>query len=164
MIKNFLQELRTQRWDDHRFYHHSRINQSLHFVSACTFLTAYVILFVDPAVASLSSSIGVDGDNPTLNSGRLLINLKAHAERGGFVLGVCNGFQVLTELGLLPGAGGISRLTRMLGIQAALMGWILPGAQKSPAQALETGVVDEVVESPEVLLIRRGGQIGRAHV
>ena len=30
--------------------------------------------------------------------------LKAHAERGGYVLGVCNGFQVLTETRLLPGA------------------------------------------------------------
>ena len=30
--------------------------------------------------------------------------IRAHAERGGYVLGVCNGFQVLTELGLLPGA------------------------------------------------------------
>ncbi len=30
--------------------------------------------------------------------------LRAHAERGGFVLGICNGFQVLTETGLLPGA------------------------------------------------------------
>ena len=30
--------------------------------------------------------------------------LRAHADRGGYVLGVCNGFQVLTELGLLPGA------------------------------------------------------------
>lgn len=30
--------------------------------------------------------------------------VKAHAEAGGFVLGVCNGFQVLTESGLLPGA------------------------------------------------------------
>jgi multidrug efflux pump len=39
------------------------------------------VILRDPAVASLSSSIGVDGDNPTLNSGRLLINLKAHAER-----------------------------------------------------------------------------------
>ena len=29
--------------------------------------------------------------------------VKAHAEKGGFVLGVCNGFQVLTEMGLLPG-------------------------------------------------------------
>ena len=31
-------------------------------------------------------------------------SLKAHADRGGYVLGVCNGFQVLTETGLLPGA------------------------------------------------------------
>ncbi|MBV7379203.1 phosphoribosylformylglycinamidine synthase subunit PurQ [Maritimibacter dapengensis] len=31
-------------------------------------------------------------------------SLKAHAKRGGYVLGVCNGFQVLTETGLLPGA------------------------------------------------------------
>ncbi|MFQ6552106.1 phosphoribosylformylglycinamidine synthase subunit PurQ [Aestuariibius insulae] len=29
--------------------------------------------------------------------------LRAHAERGGYVLGVCNGFQILTETGLLPG-------------------------------------------------------------
>jgi phosphoribosylformylglycinamidine synthase I len=30
--------------------------------------------------------------------------IRRHAERGGLVLGVCNGFQVLTEIGLLPGA------------------------------------------------------------
>ena len=30
--------------------------------------------------------------------------LKTHADRGGYVFGVCNGFQVLTETGLLPGA------------------------------------------------------------
>jgi phosphoribosylformylglycinamidine synthase subunit PurQ / glutaminase len=29
--------------------------------------------------------------------------LRAHAARGGFVLGICNGFQVITEMGLLPG-------------------------------------------------------------
>ena len=39
------------------------------------------VILQDEAVASLSSSIGVDGDNPTLNSGRLLINLKPRAER-----------------------------------------------------------------------------------
>jgi multidrug efflux pump len=39
------------------------------------------VILTDPAVASLSSYIGVDGDNPTLNSGRLLINLKPHSER-----------------------------------------------------------------------------------
>ncbi len=31
-------------------------------------------------------------------------SLIAHVERGGYALGVCNGFQVLTETGLLPGA------------------------------------------------------------
>ncbi len=30
-------------------------------------------------------------------------SVKAHAERGGYALGICNGFQVLTETGLLPG-------------------------------------------------------------
>jgi phosphoribosylformylglycinamidine synthase subunit PurQ / glutaminase len=30
--------------------------------------------------------------------------IRAHAERGGYILGVCNGFQILTEAGLLPGA------------------------------------------------------------
>ena len=39
------------------------------------------VILQDPAVASLSSYIGVDGDNPTLNSGRLLINLRPRAER-----------------------------------------------------------------------------------
>ncbi|MEX2902945.1 MdtB/MuxB family multidrug efflux RND transporter permease subunit [Pseudomonas rhodesiae] len=39
------------------------------------------IILADPAVESLSSYIGVDGDNATLNSGRLLINLKPHGLR-----------------------------------------------------------------------------------
>ena len=53
MIKTFLQELRTQRWDDHRLYHHSRINQTLHFVSASSFLCAYVMLLFTPVAAAL---------------------------------------------------------------------------------------------------------------
>lgn len=52
-MKNFLEQLRVQRWDDHRYYHHSRINQSLHFVSALSFLFAYVWLFVDPVISAL---------------------------------------------------------------------------------------------------------------
>jgi len=39
------------------------------------------IILQDPSVESLSSYIGVDGDNATLNSGRLLINLKPHNQR-----------------------------------------------------------------------------------
>jgi len=38
-------------------------------------------LLQDPAVESLSSFIGVDGQNTTLNSGRMLVNLKAHSDR-----------------------------------------------------------------------------------
>jgi hypothetical protein len=52
-VNEFLQALKLQRWDDHRFYHHSRINQSLHLVSAVSFLTAYAFLFTDPVLAAL---------------------------------------------------------------------------------------------------------------
>ncbi len=52
-MQSFLDELRTQRWDDHRFYHHSRINQSLHFLSAITFIVAYGLMFKDPVAAAL---------------------------------------------------------------------------------------------------------------
>ena len=41
------------------------------------------MILKDPAVVGLSSFIGVDGTNVTLNSGRLLINLKPLAERAG---------------------------------------------------------------------------------
>ncbi len=52
-MHDFLKTLRTQRWDDHRYYHHSRINQSLHLISALSFLTAYAMLFVDAALSAL---------------------------------------------------------------------------------------------------------------
>ncbi len=52
-MTTFLQALATQRWDDHRYYHHSRINQSLHLLSAVSFVIAYGLLFFDPALAAL---------------------------------------------------------------------------------------------------------------
>jgi hypothetical protein len=52
-IERFRDQLREQRWDDHRYYHHSIINQSLHFVSATTFLVAYVLVWRDPGLAAL---------------------------------------------------------------------------------------------------------------
>ena len=48
----FYEALQTQRWDDHRFYHHSRINQTLHLISALSFITAYVFVFINPVVAA----------------------------------------------------------------------------------------------------------------
>ena len=52
-MSSFLETLRVQRWDDHRYYHHSRINQSLNLISALSFLSSYVMLFINPAIAAL---------------------------------------------------------------------------------------------------------------
>ena len=52
-MTGFREALRVQRWDDHRYYHHSRINQTLHLVSAISFLFAYVMVLKDPAIAAL---------------------------------------------------------------------------------------------------------------
>lgn len=49
----FLEELRQQRWDDHRYYHHSRVNQSLHLLSSICFIVMYVLLLINPSVAAL---------------------------------------------------------------------------------------------------------------
>lgn len=47
----------------------------------------------------------------------------AHAERGGYVFGVCNGFQILTETGLLPGAllrnAGLKYICKPVGLKVA---------------------------------------------
>jgi hypothetical protein len=52
-MSDFAEALREQRWDDHRYYHHSRINQSLHLVSAMSFLCSYAMAFKDPALAAM---------------------------------------------------------------------------------------------------------------
>ena len=49
----FFEQLAIQRWDDHRYYHQSRINQVLHLISAVSFLVAYALLFIQPAIAAL---------------------------------------------------------------------------------------------------------------
>ena len=47
--------------------------------------------------------------------------IRGHAARGGFVAGICNGFQVLTEMGLLPGAllrnAGLKYVCRVVGLR-----------------------------------------------
>lgn len=50
-MHGFFVALQRQRWDDHRYYHHSRVNQSLHLVSALSFLAMYALLLFDPTVA-----------------------------------------------------------------------------------------------------------------
>ena len=49
----FGEELKQQRWDDHRFYHQSRVTQSLHLLSALCFLVSYGLMPFKPITASL---------------------------------------------------------------------------------------------------------------
>jgi hypothetical protein len=43
-VSQFIDQVRTLQWDDHRYYHQSRINQTLHLISAVSFLVAYGLL------------------------------------------------------------------------------------------------------------------------
>ena len=56
------------------------------------------------------------------------------------------------QLGLLPGAGGVTRTVRMLGIVNAMMQLLLQGQRLRPAKALEIGLIDETVRSPDELI------------
>jgi 3-hydroxyacyl-CoA dehydrogenase / enoyl-CoA hydratase / 3-hydroxybutyryl-CoA epimerase len=56
------------------------------------------------------------------------------------------------KLGLLPGGGGVVRTVRMFGIVDAMMQLLLQGQEKRPAQALEMGLVGEVVASRDELI------------
>jgi hypothetical protein len=52
-VTTFFEALRIQRFDDHRYYHHSRINQTLHLISAISFVVAYAFLMIDPVISAL---------------------------------------------------------------------------------------------------------------
>jgi hypothetical protein len=52
-MSDFFKQVEVLRWDDHRYYHQSRINQTLHLISAISFLVAYGLLFIDPAAAGI---------------------------------------------------------------------------------------------------------------
>ena len=83
--------------------------------------------------------------------GGLEIALACHHRIAADVKGLVVGFPEVT-LGLLPGAGGITRTVRMLGIQNAFMSVLSQGTRFKPAQAKETGLVDEVVPTVEELV------------
>ncbi|MEU8654206.1 3-hydroxyacyl-CoA dehydrogenase NAD-binding domain-containing protein [Streptomyces sp. NPDC048737] len=57
-------------------------------------------------------------------------------------------------LGLLPGAGGVSRTVRLLGLQEALAGVLLTGQQYKPQEAHAIGLVHELTRTPEETLAR----------
>ncbi|MFI5932142.1 3-hydroxyacyl-CoA dehydrogenase NAD-binding domain-containing protein [Actinoplanes sp. NPDC051494] len=61
------------------------------------------------------------------------------------------GFPEVT-LGLLPGAGGVTRTVRMLGLREALEKVLLSGRTRRPADAMAAGLADELAATPEAML------------
>jgi 3-hydroxyacyl-CoA dehydrogenase/enoyl-CoA hydratase/3-hydroxybutyryl-CoA epimerase len=55
-------------------------------------------------------------------------------------------------LGLLPGGGGVTRVVRMLGLMTGLLEVLAPATRFKPAQAMEKGLVDELVDSADELV------------
>src|SRR5260370_35160696 len=78
-MQGFMQTLKIQRWDDHRFYHHSLINQSLHLLSATSFVLMYSLLFWDPAIAGMTGWM-VSITNPQI--GHFFFDPKGYNTRG----------------------------------------------------------------------------------
>ncbi len=91
--------------------------------------------------------------NGSALGGGLEVALAAHHRVVADVPGCQLGAPEVT-LGLLPGGGGVTRLVRMLGLQTALTKVILRGQKYGPRDALELGLVDEVVESTDDLVAR----------
>ena len=89
--------------------------------------------------------------NGSALGGGLEIALACHHRIALDAAGSKIGFPEVT-LGLLPGAGGVTRTVRMLGIQDALMTVLLDGRQFRPAQALKARLVDQVVPDAGTML------------
>ncbi len=91
--------------------------------------------------------------NGTALGGGLEIGLACHHRIGLDARGVVYGLPEVT-LGLLPGGGGVTRITRMLGIANGFMNVLAQGQRHRPDKALEIGIIDELAASPEEMLDR----------
>src|ERR1700761_7003208 len=83
--------------------------------------------------------------------GGLELALAAHHRIAADVPGCQVGFPEV-GLGLLPAGGGVIRTVRILGVTDALEKVLLSGKRYGPAEALELGLVDEVISDAEDLL------------
>ncbi|WP_435224481.1 3-hydroxyacyl-CoA dehydrogenase NAD-binding domain-containing protein [Streptomyces sp. Tue6028] len=89
--------------------------------------------------------------NGTALGGGLELALATHHRIAVDRTGIQIGLPEVT-LGLLPGAGGVVRTVRMLGLAGALTNVLLKGTKFSPRKALAAGLVDEVVDTDAELL------------
>jgi 3-hydroxyacyl-CoA dehydrogenase / enoyl-CoA hydratase / 3-hydroxybutyryl-CoA epimerase len=103
-----------------------------------------------PVVAALTG---------TALGGGLEIALACHHRIAVDGPGVVFGLPEVT-LGLLPGAGGVTRITRMLGIQDGFTKVLAEGRRHKPAAARQIGIVDELVGSREEAMERARAYLG----
>ncbi|MBO0876820.1 MAG: enoyl-CoA hydratase/isomerase family protein, partial [Pseudonocardia sp.] len=89
--------------------------------------------------------------NGTALGGGLEIGLACHHRIGLDASGVVYGLPEVT-LGLLPGGGGVTRITRLLGIANGVMNVLAQGQRHKPAKALEVGIIDELASSSDEML------------
>ena len=139
----FMDQVRQLRWDDHRYYHQCRINQTLHFISAISFLVAYAMVFFDPAVSGLIGWLvgmvtrqsghiffeprGFDGVNGTTYEHKESIKVGYNMRRKGVLITVWLSLPVLLWLqpslfGLIRPASGFSGFVHDLGLMWFALG------------------------------------------
>lgn len=135
-MKAFFEQLAIQRWDDHRYYHHDRINQSLHFFSAISFIVAYACLLWDPAVAALIGwlvsmtsrqaghfffePLGYDEVNQATNAHKEAIKVGYNLRRKVVLISIWAFSPVVlfldpSALGLLPPASSVTGFVHNMG-------------------------------------------------
>lgn len=91
--------------------------------------------------------------NGTALGGGLEVALSAHYRIVLDAKGTLLGLPEVT-LGVLPGAGGVTRVVRMLGVTRALLDVLVQGQRMSPDKALRVGIIDEVVRDRAELVER----------
>jgi hypothetical protein len=159
-VSTFREALATQRLDDHRYYHHSRINQSLHLLSALSFLVAYALVFTDPVAAAMVGWLvamtsrqighfffepkGYDEVNQATHEYKESIKVGYNLRRKVVLLSIWAAVPVALWMspslgGLVTPAGDLSAFTRNVGEI-----WLVIGAGALLFRAVQLFVVDDV--------------------
>jgi hypothetical protein len=163
--KTFLAELAEQRWDDHRFYHQSRVNQTLHLISACCFLGVYALLPFYPAYAAIAGWIvpmwvrqfghfffeprGFDAVNGATFAHKEAVKVGYNLQRKVILLALWVSVPAFlwlspTVLGLMPPFGDVSGWINRVGLAwlwLAGMGLMARVLWLAATRSVQTGVV-----------------------
>jgi hypothetical protein len=136
-VREFMKKVDTLRWDDHRYYHQCRINQTLHLISAISFLIAYALLPYEPAASGLIGWLigmvtrqsghiffeprGYDAINAVSYDAKEAIKVGYNMRRKGILIGVWLSLPVLlwvspSLFGTIAPAVGWSRFLHDVGL------------------------------------------------